>query len=208
MVKDTTIQTKSPQVSGLASREQGYLSSILDLQNDTGQPWTTSRPSLVNKHTSSKAIIVRKSTNISHQEVVEVTRGFRFRFPVLPAENKAICPVFWTYRMIQDNPGQPQDPLLLINTPAAKLLLSANQLIYRIRKWLKLLGEPDQEYSLHSLGRGGATFAYQSNLEGEMIKLLGGWASDCYKRYIDISIDKRYDSMKAFVEALNNLTAE
>ena len=130
------------------------------------------------------------------------------RFPVLPAENKAICPVFWTYRMIQDNPGQPQDPLLLIDTPAAKLSLSANQLIYRIRKWLKLLGEPDQEYSLHSLRRLGATFAYQSNLEGEMIKLLGGWASDCYKRYIDISIDKRYDSMKAFVEALNNLTAE
>ena len=39
-------------------------------------------------------------------------------------------------------------------------------------------------------------------------KVTGGWASDCYKRYIDVSIDKRYDSMKAFVEALNNLTAE
>ena len=55
----------------------------------------------------------------------------------------------------------------------------------------------------------GATFAYQADLEGEMIKLLGGgWTSDCYKRYIDVSMDKRYDSMKAFVEALNNMTAE
>ena len=41
-----------------------------------------------------------------------------------------------------------------------------------------------------------------------MIKLLGDWASDCYRRYIDISIDQRYDSMKAFVEALNKLVAE
>ena len=89
-----------------------------------------------------------------------------------------------------------------------KLSLSANQLIYRIRKWLKLIGEKDHEFSLHSLCRGVATFAYQADLEGEMIKLLGGWASDCYKRYIDISLNKRYDSMKAFVEALNNFTTE
>ena len=39
-----------------------------------------------------------------------------------------------------------------------------------------------------------------------MIKLLGDWASDAYKRYIDISMDKRYDTMKAFVEGLNKLT--
>ena len=60
-------------------------------------------------------------------------------------------------------------------------------------------------FSLHSLRRGGATFAYQSNMEGDMIKLLGDWTSDCYKRYVDVSMDKRYDSMKAFVEALNRL---
>ena len=130
------------------------------------------------------------------------------RFPVLPAANKAICPVFWTHKLIKDNPGSPQDPLLLLPIPLLKLSLSANQLIYRIRKWLKLIGEKDHEFSLHSLCRGGATFAYQADHEGEMIKLLGGWASDCYKRYIDISLNKRYDSMKAFVEALNNFTTE
>ena len=53
--------------------------------------------------------------------------------------------------------------------------------------------------------RGGATFAYQSNMEGEMIKLLGDWASDTYERYVDISMDKRYDSMKQFVESLNRI---
>ena len=60
-------------------------------------------------------------------------------------------------------------------------------------------------FSLYSLRRGGATFAYQSNIEAEMIKLMGDWASDAYKRYIDISMDKRFDSMKLFVEAVNKI---
>ena len=110
------------------------------------------------------------------------------RVPVLSADNQAICPVFWVHKMLQDNPGVPPDPLFLMQTPQQKLCLSSNQLIYHLRKWLKLIGEDDMSYSLHSLRRGGATFAYQSNMEGEMIKLLRGWASDCYKRYIDISM--------------------
>ena len=130
------------------------------------------------------------------------------RFPVLPVQNKSICPVFWVHKMILDNPGRPQDPLFLIKTPTQWLCLSANQLIYRLRKWLRLVGKDDMAYSLHSLCRGGATFAYQSNMEGEMIKLIGDWASDTYKRYVDISMDKRYDSMQAFVEALNTLCEE
>ena len=63
-------------------------------------------------------------------------------------------------------------------------------------------------FSLHLLRRGGATFAFQSDMEGQMIKLLGDWASDCYERYIDVTIDQRYDSMKTFVEALDKLIAE
>ena len=130
------------------------------------------------------------------------------RVPVLPAANKAICPVFWVHKMVIDNPGNPQDPLFLISTKQSKLCLSANQLVYRLRKWLKLAGENEEEYSLHSLHRGGVTFTYQANIEAQMIKLLGDWASDCYKRYIDVSIDQRYDSMNAFVEALDKMMAE
>ena len=130
------------------------------------------------------------------------------RVPVLPAQNKAVCPVFWVHKMLLDNPRSPQDTLFLINNPQQKLCLSANQLIYRLRKWLKMIGEDDMAFSLHSLRWGGATFTYQSDMESQMIKLLGDWASDCYKRYIDVSIDQRYDSMKAFVKALDKMLAE
>ena len=86
------------------------------------------------------------------------------RSPVLPADNKAICPVFWTYKMVQDNPGTPHDPLFLIKTPMVKLCLSDNQLIYRIHKWLKLVGEKEMEFSLHSLRRGGGNICLSSRL--------------------------------------------
>ena len=130
------------------------------------------------------------------------------RMPILPAKNKAICPVFWTHLMLQLIPAGPQDPVLALRVNNQIVSLSANQLIYRLRKWLTLVDMDSSAYLLHSLCRGGATFTYQSDLEGEMIKLLGGWASDAYKRYIDVSMDKRYESMKLFVEALNRCKAE
>ena len=45
-------------------------------------------------------------------------------------------------------------------------------------------------------------------MEHKMIHLLGDWASNAYRRYCDISMDKRYDSMEAFVAALNRVTSE
>ena len=145
---------------------------------------------------------IRWSKTIQHKQKI-------LRLPVLPVTNKAICPVFWVHYMINKIPAEPRDPVLTIRVGRQKLALSANQLIYRVRKWLLLRGVDPTIYSLHSLHslrRGGATFAYQADMEGEMIKLLGNWASDTYKRYVDISMDKRYDSMKTFVEVLNRLT--
>ena len=131
------------------------------------------------------------------------------RFPVLPAQNKAICPVYWTHHMVNAIPAGPQDPAFTVKLEGQTLALSANQLLLRIRKWLTLLGVGNtNSYTLHSLRRGGATFAYRCNIEGEMIKALGSWSSDAYKRYIDTTMDQRYDSMKAFVEGLNQICRE
>ena len=141
---------------------------------------------------------IRWSKTIQHKQRI-------LRLPVLPAKNKAICPVFWMHYMVNTIQVLPHEPVLALKAQGKTWTLSANQLIYRFRKWLILISEEPTIYSLHSLHRGGATFAYQSNMEGEMIKLLGDWASDTYKRYIDISMDKRYGSMKQFVDALNKL---
>ena len=139
------------------------------------------------------------SKTIQHKQKI-------LRLPVLPAKNKAICPVFWMHFMVNAIPVKPEQPSLALKAGHNILALSANQLIHRLRKWLILIGMDPTIYSLHSLSRGGATFAYQSDIEAEMIKLMGNWASDAYKRYIDVSMDRRYESMKLFVEALNRIT--
>ena len=77
------------------------------------------------------------------------------RLPVLPVHNKRICPVMWVHYMINTIQAEPSDPAFTIFYKGQKTALSANQLINRIRKWLKLLKEPEDKYSLHSLRRGG-----------------------------------------------------
>ena len=110
--------------------------------------------------------------------------------------------------MVNTIPTGSTDPAFTIYYKGNKAALSANQLLNRLRKWLKIIKEPEEKYSLHSLRRGGATFAFQSNMEHEVIRILGNWTSEACRRYCDVSMDKRFDSMQAFVEALNRVTVE
>ena len=89
-------------------------------------------------------IEIRWSKTIQHRQKIQ-------RLPVLPADNKAICPVFWTHHMVNSIPAGPQDPVLALKMDGRTVALSANQLIYRIRKWLILIGEDPTIYTLHSL---------------------------------------------------------
>ena len=73
------------------------------------------------------------------------------RLPVLPAKYKAICPVFWMHYMVSTVPVQPKQPALALKAGENVQALSANQLVYRFRKWLLLIGQDPMVFSLHSL---------------------------------------------------------
>ena len=73
------------------------------------------------------------------------------RIPILPTINKTICPVMWMHFMMQLIPATPEDPAFTIYMDGEKTALSANQLLARLRKWLKLIKEQEELYSLHSL---------------------------------------------------------
>ena len=60
-----------------------------------------------------------------------------------------------------------------------------------MRNWLKLIGLNKNEFS------------FRCNIEAEMIKSLGDWASDAYQRYIDISFDKCIEAMQLFMDGIN-----
>ena len=143
------------------------------------------------------AFIIRWSKTIQYMQ-------HKLRIPVLPFPDHRICPVFWLMVMVQKIPALPHQPLFSINRQGKATALSYNQLSARLKNWVITIGENPSDYTLHSLCRGDAYFAHESNMSEQMIRLLGDWTSDAYKRYIDLSMEHRFQSMQAFVQALKN----
>ena len=63
----------------------------------------------------------------------------------------------------------------------------------KLKSWLSEAGWDASKFSMHSLRRGGATLAFQAKVPGEMIKVHGDWASECYLRYLAIPLEQRTD---------------
>lgn len=56
-----------------------------------------------------------------------------------------------------------------------------------LTKVLKSVGLDSTNYPPHSFRRGGATFAFESSVPSELIKVQGDGHSDCYLRYLEMS---------------------
>ena len=54
----------------------------------------------------------------------------------------------------------------------------------------------------HSFRRGGATWAFQSGVSGEVIQVLGDWSSDAYKQYLEFSMQDRLNLAALFAHKL------
>ena len=62
---------------------------------------------------------------------------------------------------------------------------------------------PDaNSYTGHSFRRGGASWAFKSGIPGELIQILGDWASDAYKRYLEFTMDNKISLAALLVKGL------
>ena len=67
--------------------------------------------------------------------------------------------------------------------------LTASKFIRSFRAVLrKAKVENASDFSGHSFRRGGASWAFQSGVPGELIQICGDWASDSYKRYLEFTM--------------------
>lgn len=85
-----------------------------------------------------------------------------------------------------------------INSPAFSLLKNKTSVPVTYSKFqgffrlvLSLLGYQATKFSSHSFRRGGATWAFTNSVPGELIKDHGGWASEAYLLYLDMSFDNK-----------------
>ena len=92
--------------------------------------------------------------------------------------------------MLQFIPARGTSPAFCNHHNSRLIPLNKAAFILKFRELLARAHVPSAErYTGHSFRRGGATYAFRSGVPGELIKVMGDWKSDAYKRYFDFSFD-------------------
>ena len=73
-----------------------------------------------------------------------------------------------------------------------RLCVTSHKFIRVLRDLLTKAGYDAKSFTGHSFRRGGATYAFRAGVSGELIKLIGDWKSDAYSRYLDFSLDSKF----------------
>lgn len=108
--------------------------------------------------------------------------------PVKEIPGSCLCPVKAYKNMVKLLPGSPSCPAFMLpgQKPVSYTLLQKF-----IKTNVAKLGLDPRCFSSHSLRRAGATWAFKSQVPGELIQTHGDWASQAYLRYIEISLPQR-----------------
>lgn len=99
------------------------------------------------------------------------------------------------FRLLFANPLTSDTSPLLQRTDGKPL--SYSWFLSRLRKIL-----PGEGITGHSFRRGGATWAFQQGLQGELIQELGFWKSNAYLRYLESNLDQKFANMYQFGRGL------
>ena len=67
------------------------------------------------------------------------------------------------------------------------------------------MGLDPNAFSSHSLRRAGATWAFQSQVPGELIQTHGDWTSTAYLRYLDFSLNERLQVAEKMIDEITRM---
>ena len=74
-----------------------------------------------------------------------------------------------------------------------------------LKQMIRFIGKNPDFYSSHSFRRGGATWAFVSEVPSELIQLYGDWKSDAYKRYLKFSFENKISVAYRMTSHISNL---
>ncbi len=81
--------------------------------------------------------------------------------------------------------------------------LSKSQFITTFRQVMVSSGDEDAiGFTGHSFRRGGASWAFQAGVPGELIQVCGDWSSDAYKKYLEFSMSNKLKLAAHFANSL------
>ena len=111
--------------------------------------------------------------------------------PILAIPDSVLCPVRAYRRMLKIMPGEASSPAFFLTINEIVHPVTYYLLQNFIKKGVEKLGLEPKLFSSHSLRRAGATWAFHSEVPGELIKSHGDWASECYLKYLELSLQER-----------------
>ena len=128
-----------------------------------------------------------------------------YQAPLPYLKDHPLCPVTVLDALLSQNKETCGTPLFSIQSPPT--ILTHSSFVKTLRSHLECLGYPSSHFSGHSFRRGGATWAFQSGLPGEIIQSLGDWKSHAYLAYLELNSMDKFKYMKTFSTSLPTNTS-
>ena len=99
-----------------------------------------------------------------------------------------MCPVNALKKLLAGLPDEPDLPLFSFYDVHVKLSsLKYSIFVKCLKAALQKAGVNPDQYSGHSLRRGGCSFAFSLGIPPLLIKLRGDWKSNAYERYVHVN---------------------
>lgn len=117
-------------------------------------------------------------------------------FPVAPASTPALNAVECVRGYLLADPAPNTDPMFRVWKKNKVVPMTGRWFAKKLTVILIRAGINAIEYSGHSFRAGGATWAFQCGLPGEMIKLMGDWKSEAYAGYLRLALQHRVAAAK------------
>lgn len=116
----------------------------------------------------------------------------RLHIPLLRAES-VLCPVQAYTRALTFFKDFQHVPAFVFMENGKPKWLTRSIFIRTFRHVISRAGFQPLDFTGHSFRRGGATWAFQSGMPGELIQICGDWVSDSYRRYLEFSTQNKLD---------------
>ena len=123
-----------------------------------------------------------KTNQFNNREIV---------IPMVGDTSSALDPVFHLKKLFSSNILPGHLPAFSYIKNGRVMCVTYSKFTKDLRDLLDKSGFRSKSYSGHLFRRGGATYLYRLGADPLLIQASGDWASDCYQRYVFLSLDQR-----------------
>ena len=106
--------------------------------------------------------------------------------------------------MVDAVPAGPEDPAFVVPFKHSVLPLTYSKFQTFLKSSISAIGLDASLYSTHSFRRGGACTAFELQAPTELIQFTGDWKSECYKRYLHLTLEQKTLVSKLIRDHVNN----